>query len=119
MNEISSEVALSILDAWFKSSEHLQVAVITKGRSQGSPGITARISPSLRSVSLVIVDTAGQKQEWTISLVDCDFSLDKPLEGDSPSGGEYLIVDCPDETRVIFTKPSQFPYQTLDAEQAN
>jgi hypothetical protein len=97
MKEISSEVAFSMLDTWAKSSVQLQATLIRKGTSEGSPALTVRIFPKLRSVSFVILDDAGQKIEWTPLLTDCDFSL-----GESPEEGRScLVIDFPDETRVI------------------
>jgi hypothetical protein len=110
MNEISSGIAFWIFDAWRRMSAQVQVET-TKGiKSGGSPGAIWRTSPNPFKISVVMLDTQGQKNEWVVPLEGCKFSFGVPLESAPfPEYAEgiwlsYLVVDFPDGAQTVFAE---------------
>jgi hypothetical protein len=79
MNEISSGVALWILDKWRLSKSQLQASIFRDGKSDGTPATIEEISPGKEKVSAWIVFN-GQPAKWTISLAGCRSSFGVPSE---------------------------------------
>jgi hypothetical protein len=75
MNDISSNVAFWILDAWRKMDSQLHLSATKGPIIQDSPVSIIRVDPNASIISMVIVDLAGQNREWTISVEGSSFSF--------------------------------------------
>jgi len=108
MNEISPSVAFWIFDAWREMNSQLHLSAIKEGVKQGSPVSTVRTDPNASIISVVIVDTAGQKREWIIPVSEAVLSFGVVPEATPfPEFAEgvwrsFLSISFPDGRAIVF-----------------
>jgi hypothetical protein len=109
MNEISSGVALWILDKWRLSKSQLQASIFRDGKSQGTPATIEEISPGKEKI-LVSIEVSGQPAKWNLPVAGCRFSFGVPLEvAVFPEFAEgkwvsYLNIELPTGETVVFAE---------------
>ena len=112
MQEISSEVAFWIFDAWQRMASHLQVKGTRSGSSLASEAGMRWTDPKDSKIALELVDDKGQKHEWRVPLADAKFSFGTRLGLATPAfpdfgGGiwlAFLLAEFPDGSQLLFAE---------------